>query len=204
MQRRPIPVFPTHFNLRVRDTRDAQIVFEAVRRGVLKSVSRRLNAAERSAFIQSGAIFVWEESHDKLVAERWVDGCKWNPSRMREPFLFYEEKVTNKASNDAIYRMRRRELLGFYDGTSGSTGSTSHLFDCTAHRPGGLIKQHFSDWVLDSPDSSPRRWHLMAYFTDADLQSLPTIDNDPTLRTITIPAGVYANYRSYASSSSTQ
>lgn len=42
-----------------------------------------------------------------------------------------------------------------------------------------------------SPSSKPRKWHLTAYFTYADLQSLPTIDNDPTLRSLSIPPGVY-------------
>ena len=55
---------PTHPRLHVRDARDAQTIFEAVRRGMLKSVSRRLNEIERAMFIQSGAIFVWEESDD--------------------------------------------------------------------------------------------------------------------------------------------
>ena len=39
--------------------------------------------------------------------------------------------------------------------------------------------------------SKPRKWHLTAYFTYADLQSLPTIDNDQNLRSIPVPAGIY-------------
>ena len=75
---------PTHARLHVRDARDAQTVFEAVRRGALRPVVRRLNEMERAMFIQSGAIFVWEESDDELGLKRWTDGRVWSQSRMRE------------------------------------------------------------------------------------------------------------------------
>lgn len=75
---------PTHPRLHVRDARDAQILFEAVRCGILKPVSRRLNEVERTNFIQSGAVFVWEESDDELGLKRWTDGRVWSQSRMRE------------------------------------------------------------------------------------------------------------------------
>ncbi len=75
---------PTHPRLHVRDARDAHTVFEAVRQGMLRPVVRRLNELERSTYIQSGAIFVWEESDDELGLKRWTDGKVWSVSRMRE------------------------------------------------------------------------------------------------------------------------
>lgn len=87
---------PTHPRLRIRDARDAQIVLEAVRSGVLQLVERRLNEGERSMFIRSGAVFVWEESDDEYGLKRWTDGRMWTQSRAREPFLFYE--VSGKPS----------------------------------------------------------------------------------------------------------
>ena len=57
---------PTHHRLHVRDARDAHTVFEAVRQGHLRAVVRRLNELERTAYIQSGSIFVWEESEDEM------------------------------------------------------------------------------------------------------------------------------------------
>jgi hypothetical protein len=75
---------PTHNRLHVRDARDAHIVFEAVRHGLLQPVTRRLNEVERSMYITSGAIFVWEESDDDLGLKRWTDGRVWSQSRMRE------------------------------------------------------------------------------------------------------------------------
>ena len=64
---------PTHPRLHVRDARDAHTVFEAVRQGLLKPVVRRLNELERATYIQSGAIFVWEESDDEMGLKRWTD-----------------------------------------------------------------------------------------------------------------------------------
>jgi hypothetical protein len=68
-------------------------VQEAVRLGILNAVGRRLNDAERSLYVRSGTVFVWEESEDDAGIKRWTDGCMWSQSRMREPFLFYEEKL---------------------------------------------------------------------------------------------------------------
>ena len=75
---------PTHPRLHVRDARDAHIVFEAVRLGHLKPVMRRLNELERSTYIASGSLFVWEESDDEMGLKRWTDGRVWSQSRMRE------------------------------------------------------------------------------------------------------------------------
>lgn len=75
---------PTHSRLHVRDARDAHTVFEAVRQGLLRPVTRRLNEVERSMYITSGAIFIWEESDDDLGLKRWTDGRVWSQSRMRE------------------------------------------------------------------------------------------------------------------------
>lgn len=75
---------PTHPRLHVRDARDAHVVFEAVRQGRLKPVQRRLNELERSTYITSGSLFVWEESDDEMGLKRWTDGRVWSQSRMRE------------------------------------------------------------------------------------------------------------------------
>lgn len=44
-------------------------------------------------YVRSGSVFIWEESDDDAGIKRWTDGCMWSQSRMREPFLFYEEKL---------------------------------------------------------------------------------------------------------------
>jgi hypothetical protein len=65
----------THPRLHVRDARDAHIVFEAVRQGFLRPAIRRLNEMERSMFVQSGAIFVWEQGEDDSGLKRWTGQC---------------------------------------------------------------------------------------------------------------------------------
>jgi hypothetical protein len=55
----------------------------------------------------------------------------------------------------------------------------------------GLVKQAYSAWVLLAPNNRPRKWHLTAYFTYSDLPTIPSIDQDPILRKITVPAGIY-------------
>ena len=77
-------------------------------RSVLSSVIRlyiltRLSQAERTAYIKSGSVFVWEESDDELGLKRWTDGRFWSQSRMREPFLFYEERVVDRVPNEPRY-----------------------------------------------------------------------------------------------------
>jgi hypothetical protein len=64
-------------------------------------------------------------------------------------------------------------------------------YDRSEHHPLGLVKQAYSAWVLETPEVKPRKWHLTAYFTYADLPQIPTIDQDPMLRGVTVPAGVY-------------
>lgn len=88
-------------------------------------------------------------------------------------------------STQAVFR--------FVDGKSRASSASSILthFDRSAHRPSGLVKQAYSALVMVSPGSQPRKWHLTAYFTYDDLQHLPSIDNDPTLRSIIVPEGVY-------------
>lgn len=68
---------PTHPRLHVRDAKDAHTVFEAVRQGMLRPVVRRLNELERATYIQSGSIFVWEESDDEMGLKRWTDNRGW-------------------------------------------------------------------------------------------------------------------------------
>lgn len=75
---------PTHPRLHIRDARDAHIVLEAVRRGLLQPIKRRLNDVERNMNICSGAVFVWEESDDETGLRRWTDSRLWSQSRMRE------------------------------------------------------------------------------------------------------------------------
>ncbi|KAF9265563.1 hypothetical protein L218DRAFT_860458 [Marasmius fiardii PR-910] len=177
----------THPRLHVRDARDAHTVFEAVRLGMLLPVTRRLNEAERAKSIRSGSVFVWEESDDEAGLKRWTDGRVWGQSRMREPYLFYDEKLP---SDGGFPTDKRSPTIRFVDGTRSSSSALVHQNRSGGNHT-GLIKQAYSVWVYPSPHSKPRKWHITAYFTYADLPSIPTIDHDPLLSRIVAPPGVY-------------
>ncbi|PCH37770.1 hypothetical protein WOLCODRAFT_114140, partial [Wolfiporia cocos MD-104 SS10] len=187
---------PTHPRLHLRDARDAHIVLEAVRQGLLKPAQRRLNDMERASFIASGSVFVWEESEEETGLKRWTDGRVWSQSRMREPYLFYDEKLSTDVNQDSDGQSPR-STYRFVDGPSRtwSSSAQSH-YERSDHHPMGLVKQAYSAWVLTSPNAKPRKWHLTAYFTYADLPNIPTIDQDPILRNLTVPQGVYRSGKS--------
>ncbi|KAF8268612.1 hypothetical protein EI94DRAFT_1131242 [Lactarius quietus] len=56
---------PTCTNIRVRTARDAEIIFHAVRLGILPMVHQRLGSEERMALC-SGCVYVWEERSSSL------------------------------------------------------------------------------------------------------------------------------------------
>ncbi|KAF7338072.1 cAMP-independent regulatory protein pac2 [Mycena venus] len=199
----------THPRLHVRNAHDAHVVFEATRQGFLRPITRRLDENERATLIQSGAVFVWEESDHAPGLKRWTDGRLWSQSRMREvcsssaertdidktnlrqPYLFYDEKLGDDSdSPDQTFQTYR-----FVDASGVSRGgplssAVSHQERSTnIHR--GLVKQAYSAWVVVHPNSMPRKWHITAYFRYDDLPHIPTVDQDPCLRKIIVPAGLY-------------
>ncbi|KAF8488060.1 Gti1/Pac2 family-domain-containing protein [Gautieria morchelliformis] len=154
---------PTCTNTRIATTDDAHRVFHAA--GILGTlgpmVHRRLDADERR-FVRPGSVFVWEERSTTSEAaglgiERWTDGLRWGPSRVRD-FLFYQEKYT-KAEGSNI-----------------------------------LTKQTYSAWV-DLP-AGPKKWHLTAYFTQATVGNMKTVDDIPGMRNVSVPPGMYRRSRS--------
>ncbi|KAJ2385543.1 Global transcription regulator sge1, partial [Coemansia sp. RSA 2559] len=74
--------------LKVESTRDALIVFEACRQGVLPRIKRRLNDAEKQ-LIGDGTVIVFDEREAGM--KRWTDGKLWTPSRILGNFLTYRE-----------------------------------------------------------------------------------------------------------------
>jgi len=52
-------------------------------------------------------VFVWEERSTSSEAaglgiERWTDGLRWGPSRVRDDFLFYQEKFTKAEGSNIL------------------------------------------------------------------------------------------------------
>lgn len=108
---------------------------------------------------------------------------------MREPFLFYEEKTLG----DQADTMRsKRDIVG-----------TKHAKELPS--TGMLVKQTYSAIVTlpgSPPDAKRRKWHITCYFTHDDFPHLPTLDMDPLLQSVKIPAGVYRSGKSRQSARS--
>ncbi|KAG8743196.1 hypothetical protein FRC10_000267 [Ceratobasidium sp. 414] len=100
-------------NVHIRTTADAHRIFHAVLLGIFTPITRRLDIEERR-LVKPGACFVWEERGPDAEAtgmgiERWTDGLRWGPSRVRDvrspspprasltvlqDFLFYHQRDT--------------------------------------------------------------------------------------------------------------
>ncbi|KAJ8596582.1 hypothetical protein M405DRAFT_871294 [Rhizopogon salebrosus TDB-379] len=166
---------PTCTNVRIRSTRDAHKIFYAVQLRILPMITRRLDADERLALC-SGCIYAWEERgpHTEITGlgiERFTEGRRWSPSRVRDEFLFYYEKYTPPA--DANH-------------SGPSDKQPPRDWD-------PLVKQTYSVWV--ETDKGRRKWHLTAYFTQATVDELGTIDNIPGVADIVVPEGTFQSTR---------
>lgn len=67
---------------------DALLVLEATRLNILPKVKRRLNDTERKN-ITAGSVFAWNETECGM--KRWTDGKTWLASKVKGPFLTYQE-----------------------------------------------------------------------------------------------------------------
>ncbi|KAF8445057.1 Gti1/Pac2 family-domain-containing protein, partial [Boletus edulis BED1] len=166
---------PTCTNARIRSTRDAHKIFYAVQRRILPMITRRLDADERLA-LRSGCVYAWEERgpHTEITGlgiERFTEGRRWSPSRVRDEFLFYYEKYTPPA--DASH-------LGSYDKQPPRDWDP-------------LVKQTYSVWV--ETEKGRRKWHLTAYFTQATVDELGTIDDIPGVAELVVPEGTFQSTR---------
>ncbi|KAG6831773.1 hypothetical protein H0H92_007925 [Tricholoma furcatifolium] len=143
-------------------------------------VTRRLDSEERG-LIQPGSVYVWEERgpHAELTGvgiERWTDGIRWGPSRVREGFLFYHEKKDIHSQH-------------LYSGNAFNAGASSSIPSRSI-----LVKQTYTVHV-DTPNGQ-RKWHLIAYFTEESIEHLRSIDDFPQLANLAVPSGKYKSARS--------
>ncbi len=72
----------------IKTTKDAILVFEATRVGIVPRVTRRFHDLEKRSIIQSGAILVFTEEESGI--KRWTDPFLWSASRMQGNFLVRE------------------------------------------------------------------------------------------------------------------
>ena len=105
---------PTCTNIRIRTARDAEIIFHAVRLGILPMVMQRLGSEERMALC-TGCVYVWEERSGSLSEsmeqgiERFTEGRSWGPSRYYWAFMLFVATDTQLTTPDD-FQGTRREL----------------------------------------------------------------------------------------------
>ncbi|KAJ8077974.1 hypothetical protein AAF712_005595 [Marasmius tenuissimus] len=165
---------PTCTNVRIRSTTDAHKIFYAVQRGTLKMITRRLDADERLA-LASGCVYAWEERgpHTEITGlgiERFTEGRRWSPSRVRDEFLFYYEKYSPDTQSS----------------NSGEKQQPPRDWD-------PLVKQTYSVWV--DTEKGKRKWHLTAYFTQATVDQLGTVDDIQGVGNLNVPEGHFKSTR---------
>ncbi|KAI5120612.1 hypothetical protein M0805_008088 [Coniferiporia weirii] len=197
---------PTLANVRIRSTRDANQIFYAVARNVLPMTVRRLDAEERRS-IMSGNVYVWEERGANSEAtglgiERWTDGMRWSPSRVRDEFLFYHQKEMDpdEAAELPPTRWARvvRPRASGSDGSSSDPSPDKIPHQQAANDPERLIKQTYSVLVTLPEDRQRgvlRKWHLTAYFTQATVDNLSTVDEMLPAPHVAVPEGWFRSAR---------
>ncbi|BGP57229.1 Gluconate transport-inducing protein [Rhodotorula sphaerocarpa] len=115
----------------VSSAQEAHAILEACKLGLLPRVTRRLTDEERTRFIRSGAVFVWEE--EEAGIRRWTDHIKWSPSRVSGAFLTYTEVPTGAESAAAATAQRGEEsLIKQSFSATDSGGSKMHLIAYTS------------------------------------------------------------------------
>ncbi|TDL24634.1 hypothetical protein BD410DRAFT_896814 [Rickenella mellea] len=196
---------PTLQNVRIRSIRDAHHIFHAVATNVLPMTMRRLDAEERKA-IASGNVYVWEERVANSEAtgagiERWTDGMRWSPSRVRDDFLFYHQKETG-FDDDSPPTKWARMVKPRADSVEAPNESKTHQklpHTRPSNDPEKLIKQTYSVTVNlpeDRPRGIKRKWHLTAYFTQATIDGLQTVNEQPGVGRVHVPEGLFKCARS--------
>ncbi|KAJ2732846.1 Global transcription regulator sge1 [Coemansia sp. BCRC 34962] len=176
--------------LKVTSTRDAMMIFEACRRGILPRVIRRLQESEKQK-IDAGTIVVFDEREAKM--KRWTDGRLWTPSRIVNNFLLYREldqKIQpGQEGAEEIGRWTRGRHAA-------SIGSRKGVFVLKEH---GLIKRTISLSVPDNEaeylrtegswkvPSRTHQQHLVAYSYTEGEALLPAPEDMEELQFLRLP-----------------
>ncbi|CAN6661344.1 hypothetical protein TRVA0_033S00716 [Trichomonascus vanleenenianus] len=148
----------------VQNTKDALVLFQAVINDQLKPVSRRPNDQERRDLIQSGNIFIFDESASGI--KRWTDGVSWSPSRILGNFLVYRELdkpfAPGEKKRTANKRGRKKRSISIDQtpysraGSASDGPSSNDMLDPTArYMPHPAPHHHQPQSGLGHPDYQP-------------------------------------------------
>lgn len=116
----------------IMNLQDALLILEGIRLGVLPKVQRRLNDFERKCIV-AGSIYAWNEN--ELGMKRWTDGKSWLASKVKGPFLIYQEHdgTRNVKANGLVKQSfslttkqnEKFHLIAYYDPAERSKGVPS-------------------------------------------------------------------------------
>ncbi|KAJ2549398.1 Global transcription regulator sge1 [Coemansia sp. RSA 1933] len=192
--------------LKVESTRDALLVFEACRQGVLPRITRRLNEAEKQ-LIGDGTVIVFDEREAGM--KRWTDGKLWTPSRILGNFLTYRELDKKLPPNQHGMAEISRWTTAVTDAGSSeyglNIGVTGDMPEsaCGTNKgvlfikSNGLIKRTISLTVPDNEAEflSRSEWrplkahhqHLIVYFRAETAALLPRPEDMEELEALRLP-----------------
>ncbi|KAF8599323.1 hypothetical protein BDV93DRAFT_526131 [Ceratobasidium sp. AG-I] len=209
-------------NVHIRTTQDAHRIFHAVYHGIYAPITRRLDIEERR-LVKPGACFVWEERGPDAEAtgmgiERWTDGLRWGPSRVRDDFLFYHQRDTEADEEERteggeggrappakwlkkFARRRKADGSPHTDSSVSPRLSAPRAIDRSSDRENDrLIKQTYSVFAtIPGSGRQQRKWHITAYFTQGTIEFLRTVDQIPELAQVVPPPGTYRSARATGS-----
>ncbi|KAG6920157.1 hypothetical protein DXG01_004923 [Tephrocybe rancida] len=169
---------PTLSGVRIRSSNDVHRIFYGVKIGRLKMLERRLDNEEREA-LGSGCVYVWEERRSRpnndVTGEgmdRFTEGRHWGPSRVRDDFLFYTQKLASSRTHPWDYLIKQ-------------------TYSAWVDTPTGRRK-----WQLSLSFATDSVTHALivltaAFFTDNTIDNLRTIDDFPGLRELEAPPGMF-------------
>lgn len=145
----------------VQTPKDAIILLEASRIGLIPRIKRRLKDTERAS-IKAGDVFIWNEKEAKM--RRWTDGRSWSASRVTGAFLTYREmeSVGSKKKDsheDQHQQQHDQQLFG----------------NNFSYKANGLIKQSFSITTMTG-----EKLHLISYTTTKNFATSKLLDKTPS------------------------
>ncbi len=153
----PTMILKPTFQGYVDTTEDALILFEACRQGRLPRVRRRPRAEDVARLIQSGDIFIFEETESAI--KRWTDGKAWSPSRKLDDYLVYRELKEpmppreKRTAPKKQVRRRQSSRLPYARSTAASAGSDGrHGNSPTANGISAELQQPLIAPLVDSYD----------------------------------------------------
>ncbi|KAJ3261508.1 hypothetical protein HK103_005343 [Boothiomyces macroporosus] len=111
----------------IETVRDVVLVLEAIDRGILQLVHKRI---ERDK-VMAGNVYVYK-SNSGII--RWTDGLKWSPSRIYNIYLVYRHQESNlkKKTVSVSYKGTIWHMVIYFDDNALAT--PSDLFDFSVDR----------------------------------------------------------------------